>query len=392
MSDKEIKKIGIVAMFNLSAGGGAPRVTIDLVNALNLMGKKVYLMNPFNINFEKIKELYGEIKVEKIYSIGKLKAFFCRGRVLPRKIMKKEFQEMVKEVDFIIDLDGGIVHKYLPKNFDNSKYVIWRISCAKPASKRPWIKMNFKRKIKEKILDILGEKRCIPSKNYKIYAADKWTAKELKETWGIDSEENYLYPEIKVDELILKKGIKKEDQIVIFGRIAENKNIEDSMKIFAIGTKKSPEYNLVIIGGDTADSEGYIKKLEKLGGELNIFGRVKIIKNPSFEEIKKILQESKIIIDSQREISLTMTSIEAMAAGNVVIGYKNSGGYIDILENGKYGFGFLTIEEGGRELENVLKKLEGGKIDNKKMVKRAQDFSGERFKEALKEILNENGI
>ena len=383
------KKVGVIAMFNLSSGGGAPRVTIDLINSLNKIGKEVHLFTPFKLDYEKIKSFYGDVKVTKIYSLGKFEKFFARGRATPRKLMKKKFLEMTKDVDFIIDIDGGILDKYLPKDFDNSKYVVWRISCVKPESEREWIKRGIKRKFKEAIQNFLGDKECKPSIKHRIYCIDKWTAKELKDYWNIGSENIYLYPEIKVNELVIKEDAKKRNQIVIFGRIAPNKSVEDSVKIFAHGTKNFSDYKLLIMGGETADSENYIKELEKIIQELKISERVQIVKNPTFEELKKILQESKIIIDSQKEISLTMTSIEAMAAGNVILGYKNSGGYLDILDNGKFGYGFLTAEEGGEKLNEILEKLNNGKININSSIKRAQDFDNERFIKTLNIILGE---
>ena len=300
---------------------------------------------------------------------------------------------MAKEVDFIIDVDGGIFEKYLPKDFDGSKYAVWRISCVKPETERQWIKRSFKRKIKETLLmNFFGDKNCKPGTNHKIYCVDKWTAKELKDYWGINSEEIYLYPEIKVNELILKKNSEKKNQVVVFGRIAPNKSIEESVEIFTFGTKEFPDYKLKIMGGATADTEEYIKRLKDLIDELGISGKVEIIKSPPFNELKKILQESKIIIDSQKEINLTMTSIEAMAAGNIVLGYKNSGGFLDILENGKFGYGFLTVEEGGKKLKEIIEKIEKGKININASIKRAQDFNKERFIRTLKAILGENDL
>lgn len=386
------KKIGVIAMFNINSGGGAPRVTVDLINSLNELGKQVTLLTPFSLDYNRIEELYGKVNVAKVYSIGKFKKFFARGRTMPRKLMIKKFSEMSGEMDFIIDIDGGIFENYLPEYFDKSKYVVWRISCVKPGLERSWIKYSFKRKIKENILNFFGDKECKPSTKQKIFCVDKWTAKELRDYWNIDSEKTYLYPEIKVGELIYDGKTKKRNQIVVFGRIAPNKSIETSIKILALGTRDFPEYNLVIMGGETADTNEYEKRLNELIDELNISTRVKIIKNPSFEELKKILQESKIIIDSQKEINLTMTSIEAMAAGNVVLGYKNSGGFLDILDNGKFGYGFLTEEEGGEKLKDIIEKINKGKINIASSIKRAQDFGKDRFIKTLKIILGENGL
>jgi len=383
----KIEKIGIIAMFNISRGGGAPRVTIDLINALNSLGKKVYLLTPFKLNQNIIKELYDVPKIDKIYHLNKLKTFFCRGRVLPRKLMKNKFQRLSREIDLLIDIDGGIVHKYLPQNFPKEKYVIWRISTIIPESKKLWIKRSIKRKIKERIQDCLGELKCHPNKNYKIYAINKWTSKELKKIWGLDSEKIYLYPEIKVDDFLNHK--KKKDQILVFGRIAPNKSVIESLKIFNFGASGYKNYKLIIMGGATSDTKDYIKKIIKKIKEFGIEKRVKIIPNPSFEELKKILSESKILITSQKENSMTMTSLEAMAAGCIVLNHKYSGGYLDILDNGKYGYGFSTLKEGADELKRIIKNLEKKKINNKKSIKRAKDFSPKRFRNTLNDILKE---
>lgn len=237
-------KIGIIVMFKISSAGGAPKVVVDLINGLNKLGKEVYLLTPFRLNYKIIEELYGKIELKKVYYPKKLNSFICKGTFLPRRFMKKEFLEMVREVDKVIDIDGGIIHKYLPKDFDNSKYIIWRFSCVN--SKRPWERKNIKKTVRENLKILLGSKRCIPSKNHKIYTADKWTRDELMQFWKLETQEECLYPAVRVKEL-LDKRIQKKKQILIFSRIAPTKSIEDSIKIFAEGTREYPEYNLVIM-------------------------------------------------------------------------------------------------------------------------------------------------
>jgi len=384
---KDIRKVGIVAMPRISVGGGFARATRDLIAALNSMNKKVYLLNPFNVNLDRISKLYGPIKIEKIYGANTLKAFFCREDTLGRKLMKKQFQKMANEVDFIIDLDGGVFHNYIPNNFDKNNYVIWRLSCINPETlkiqKVNSSKVLAKTFIKNLIKKFSFSEKDIP-KRIKIYAMDKWTKMELIEFWGVKPEKICLYPEIKVGDFNSKK--KKEKLIVIFGRIAPNKSIIDSMKIFYIGTRKHLEYKLVILGGITPDSDNYIKKIKQKAIEFGISNKVEIISDPSFDKIKDILSRAKILIDSQKGVSLTMTSIEAMAAGCVVLARKNGGTYKEVLENGKYGAGFEDVENGSKKLYSIL---EHKSLNNNKSIKRAGFFSSENFKKRLRGILNE---
>ncbi len=383
--NNSINKIGIVAMPRISVGGGFPRATRDLIAALDEMGKEVVLLTPFHVNMDKIAELYGPIKLKKIIYPHKLATFFSRDDMLGRKLIKREFKRLANEVDFIIDLDGCVLHNSLPGDFDRNRYVIWRLSCINPETyklqkvKDPKVllKMLTKRTIKK----MITRKKDIP-RGVRIYPVDEWTEREIIKFWKIQPEKMCLYPEIKVEEFNPNK--KKKDQAVILGRIASNKEINKSIEIFHEGTRNFPDYKLVVIGGTTPDSKNYLVELRSLIKKLKIEKKVIIRLDPSFEEIKRVLGESKVIIDSQIGTSMNMPVIEAMASGCIPIMRKYSGTYMEILANGRYGFGFDTVEEGARALERVLTKK---KLDNKDSIKRAQFFSSAKFKERLKKIL-----
>ena len=379
----EVKKVGVIVTFNISKPGGGPRVTIDLINALNDLGKEVYLMTPFQLNVRKIEELHGQLPIKKIFYPNKFKKRLCRESTTSRLLMTNEFKRMANEVDLIIDMDGGILHNYLPKN---KKYIVWRISCVYSELEKfkSMMKRKFKGRLKDLIKDILKIRRPKPSSKHHIHAVDKWTEKEMISFWHLKAEKPYLYPEIKITEF---PKLAKKNQIVVFGRIAQNKMIETSIKIFS----KSPKnYKLIIMGGETDDTEFYIKKLNNLINQLGIKERVEIIKSPSFEQLSKILAESKILIDSQEKISMTMTSIEAMAAGCIVLAIKNAGTYLDILEKGRYGFGFKDVKEGQKILTRLVDDLDNNRIGNsfiQPSIRRASDFDSNRFRTTLLEMI-----
>jgi len=383
----KIKKVGLVVMGNISVGGGYPKVAYDLSSVLKKIGKEVYILTPFELDYNEINNLYGPIKLERVYNPGRIKKIFCITDSVRRRLMKKEFQKMAKEVDFIIDLSGGVFDRYLPKGFKRENYVIWGISLP-PCRDWSWISVkNLKRNIKEIIKNIFISKRDLPAKDIKIYPVDEWTFNAIVEKCGLNPEKEFLYPLIKVEDL-LYKGRKKRNQITILGRIDPFKRIEDSIQIFFQGTKKYPNYDLVIIGGTTPESKEYIKHLEKIISDLGIKSKIRIIKNPPFNEIKTELLNSKIVIDSQSATNLTITSIEAMAAGNIVLVNRNGGTFTGVLENGKYGYGFRNIEEGAKILENLLERLKNNQINVKEYIKRAKFFSEENFTSKLRKILN----
>jgi len=379
----ELIKIGIVVMFKMDSGGGAQRVVVDLIKSLNSFGCKVYFLTPWKLNHEKIEEIFEPINIEKEYNLDKAKIKFCVEVNLSRKLMKNKFKEMAENVDLIIDIDGGVLHDYLPKN---KKYVIWRISGIE-SKKSEWEESNWKMKIKYFIKKIITPNRRTLSKKHNIYAVDAWTRKGLIEDWDFNPRELCLYPEIKIDKFSSNEF--KKNQAIIFGRISPNKRINESIEVFAKGAKET-DYKLVIIGGVTPDSENYIKYLKKVARDNKVEDKIEFIKNPDFERLKKIVEESKILIECQRDISLTMTSIECLAAGVIVLVHKNGGTFLEVLDSGKYGFGFDSIEEGARKLRRIIEVLEDGRLNPEIFVKRAEFFSGRKFRERLKKILEEN--
>lgn len=380
----KIKKVGIVVMFRMDSGGGAPRVVIDLIKSLEYFGYKVHLLTPWKLDYKKIAEIFEPIKIEKEYNVKNYKLRFCVEKNLSRKLMKKEFVEMAENVDLIIDIDGGILHKYLP---ENKKYIIWRISGIDSELEKTGFRYkNWKIKVKRFIKKTITPSENTLSKNHKIYAVDEWTKNLMIDKWELlNTQKLCLYPEIKTDHFSYIPEIKK-NQAIILGRISPNKRIDESIKVFALGAKNS-KYNLVIIGGVTPDSENYIEHLENIAKEQGIENRVNFIGNPSFNKLKEKVEESKILIECQRDISLTMTSIECLAAGVVVLVHKNGGTFKEVLDNGKYGVGFESIEEASEKLKKIIGALEIKKISPENFIKRTEFFSGKKFRERLRKII-----
>jgi glycosyltransferase involved in cell wall biosynthesis len=382
---RKIEKVGIVAMPIISVGGGFARVTFDLINCLNSLGKKVYLFTPFEIDMKKINELYGQVRIEKVFNTNKITSFFCREDLLGRKLLGNQFKKFASQVDFIFDMDGKVLHNYLPKYFNKNNYVIWRASCINPNTYKLQKSKNIKIIIKKNIKKLISSKKDIPY-SIRVYPLDEWTKKEIEDFWKIKTEW-CLYPEIKTDQFFSSR--KKKKQIIVFGRIAPNKSIDDSIRIFAESTRKHQDYRLIILGGVTPDSKDYIQKLIDLSKKLGIKDRLLIIKDPSFDIIKKVLSESEILIDSQKGVSLTMTAIEAMASRVIILAEKNGGTYKEILDNGKFGYGFSGVNEGVKILSGILDNKSDKNLKIQNSIERAKFFSPKNFKDRIKQILEE---
>ena len=144
-----IKRVGVVAMPDISTGGGFPKVVRDLIAGLNRLGKEVYFLSPFKLDLDKIAKFYGPIKVDKEYNVQGIRLKLSRENIIARKLIKSKFQKLIKEVDLVIDMDGKVLHNYIPEGCD-SKYIIWRVSPAKTdLDKFKNLHKSTKRKIKD---------------------------------------------------------------------------------------------------------------------------------------------------------------------------------------------------------------------------------------------------
>lgn len=380
-----ITKIGIVALPRISVGGGFARATRDLIAALNEMDVEVHLLTPFEVDLQKIAELYGPIRLASIRRPSAAKVFFSRDEILGRKLLKEEFKKLARDVDFIIDLDGAVLHRYLPKNFDRDNYAVWRLSCINPNTYKLQgvrnLKVLAKILIKRTLKKIITRSKDIP-RGLQVYPLDEWTKREIIQFWHMTPQTMCLYPEIKVEEFSAAK--RKRDQAVILGRIAPNKSIHESLEIFHRAIKNHPSWRLVIIGGTTPDSPAYVALLKELIKKYNLGDKVDLIQDPSFAQIKQILSESKIIIDSQRGTSMNMPVVEALASGCAALMHRNSGTYTEVLGNGEYGYGFEGIEEGANVLETILSEK---KLDVEKSIQRAEFYSSRKFRDRLHQVL-----
>jgi len=81
-----------------------------------------------------------------------------------------------------------------------------------------------------------------------------------------------------------------------------------------------------------------------------------ILTNVSEEKKWIVLSQAKIIVHAKRFEPFGIAAAEGMVAGAIPVVYKGytSGSWIDIVKEGKYGFGFKTIHELSEIIYNIL--------------------------------------
>ncbi len=142
-----------------------------------------------------------------------------------------------------------------------------------------------------------------------------------------------------------------------------------------------------------------IKAFNQLGWPLKIIGdgpdkrRLKKMANKNIEfiglvsddKLRKYYAYSQALIFPQEE-DFGITAVESMASGRPVIAFK-SGGILEIIQPGVTGLFFEKQKT--ESLIKVLKNFSSDDFDSELIKEKAAQFDQEKFKERIKELINE---
>lgn len=190
-----------------------------------------------------------------------------------------------------------------------------------------------------------------------------------------------IYPPVDLSEIKLQR--KKQDFFLSLNRLARSKGIE---VIVEAATKLGIPLKVAGTGPE-------MSSLKALAGK-----NVEFLGWVSDEERVKLLQNAKALIVASEDEDFGITSIEAQAAGTPVIAPR-SGGFLETVidlpagrQGGETGLlyggsGMVTVDH----LVQALQKFDSLKFSPEDLRKNAQNFSKERFRKEILELINKNG-
>ncbi len=138
---------------------------------------------------------------------------------------------------------------------------------------------------------------------------------------------------------------KKDKNLVIsIGRIDIRKNYEVLLKI----ADKLINFRFIIAGALNRGDEEYYNNLIK-----NKPDNVEIRANIDEHDKIVLLKKASIYIHLNRREHYGISILEAMSYGLVPVVPESGGPWEDIIEHGKYGYGFNTVDEAIEQIKNI---------------------------------------
>jgi len=233
---------------------------------------------------------------------------------------------------------------------------------------------------------------------HKIITISEYSKKWLRKKWKRESD--ILYPPVDIDSFKVKT---KKKIILSVGRFFpehHNKKQLEMVRVFRQLIDENPEemrgYTLYLTGG-VSRRAGHLEYVKKEMEESRGYP-VRVITNIEWRKLVEIFGSSFIFWHAsgtgedeeahpEKFEHFGITTVEAMAAGCIPV-VIDKGGQKEIIKNGYNGFLFSSWEE----LKSRTLDIVNGKVDTGKIRKNASEscrrFSGERFEDELKSMVN----
>ncbi len=142
----------------------------------------------------------------------------------------------------------------------------------------------------------------------------------------------------------LESSEKDKNLVISIGRIDIRKNYGLLLRI----AEKLKNYRFIIAGALNAGDEKYYKNLMRNKPE-----NLEIKANINEHEKIQLLKKASIYIHLNRREHYGLSILEAMSYGLVPIVPESGGPWEDIIEHGKYGYGFNSVDDAVEQIKNI---------------------------------------
>ena len=218
-------------------------------------------------------------------------------------------------------------------------------------------------------------------KIHTVVCNSEFTRKHLDQR--VDARVVIIYPPVDVASFMIGK---KEKIILSAGRFHQLK--KQDVLIEAFKKLNGTSWKLVLAGGFMESDREYYSKLKSQAKGLNI----EFHTNIAFSDLQILYATSFLYwhaagYGEDNPINMEhfgITTVEAMASGCIPLVY-NGGGLPEIVEDGKTGFLWTTLEELIQKTKRTI--TEDLVVLRSQVVRRAGDFSVDRFTKAIDTLL-----
>jgi len=351
--------------------GGGERLCLATIETFKERGWKVILGTIDRTDWDRVLHLWGRIPKpdEEIVLSIPIKGFTIYKRLLASFLIPR----LREKADVILDTYGDLridygdityIHFPTVASWDVThtkyKHGFWRIYFA------PFY-LTQKLLVKRRINTI-------------VLTNSRFSATTIRKTLGRKA--LVVHPPVDIEKYLELNG-KRENTIVTVGRFSHEKRYEFVVDV----AEKMPDTQFYIIGAisGSRESKKYYEKIRRLIEEKDL-KNIELVPNAPEKKMLEILGSAKVYLHAMVSEHFGIAIVEGMAAGLIPVIHKSGGGWTDIVEFGRYGFGYSNINEA---VTNIRKAMRDYHRLIPHIRRSTQRFSKERYKKKIFNLTKE---
>jgi hypothetical protein len=215
---------------------------------------------------------------------------------------------------------------------------------------------------------------------------------------GVDLNDFYVANEKQIKNYKLEYGLDVNKYMILCPRRwAPTKGIIYLIKAIGIlkDTDVSDKFQAVFIGNDYEDYPEYKEEILNFISENNLEKYIKLLGNIEYENMNKITQASEIIVIPSLMEAVSLSMLESMSCGKIVVG-SDTGGIPEVIKDKQNGFLVRKADEIflANKLHEIIKKydeLEHIRMKARKTVEESYSWRiiTDQVEEIYMNVLNE---
>ncbi|MEM1618585.1 MAG: glycosyltransferase [Desulfurococcaceae archaeon] len=366
----------IVHLFTVCGGSG--RVSLEIASVLREKGFRVTYVTNSEDSMKKCAEL---LQLPGDYEVIEVKSMFERALALTGRFIRyrrlvlltKAYEKLASmgvdgltvdtDTNTAFNVDISYIHYPAVLSTVKSNMLHWKLY--------NWL-------VARKARSMMGKPRL-------VLANSSWTAKLIKETYGLNAE--VLHPPVDVDYYSYEGG-GKERIIVTTSRITPEKNLHLLPRV----ASKLPNYEWYLVG-----STGY-SRIEKYLAK-RIVNRIEhekrkhnawnfhVVMDLPRRELRELLQRATFYVHPLFPEHFGIAVVEAMSAGAIPVVYRDGGAWLDVVSDVSMELGYMELDE----IPVVVKRIESNTDKLKRLreevMRKSKQFKREVFRERFAVIL-----
>ena len=199
-----------------------------------------------------------------------------------------------------------------------------------------------------------------------------------------------VYPGLDLD-LFKPTSTKKENTLLVVGRIQPQKGQINTLKLFHKLHMLSPDLKLNFVGGPSGnDGKEYLKTIENEIEQTGLKNNVQFLNSATQEQLINEYNKAKIVVHASQYETFGLIALEANACGVPVVSI-NQGPLKETIENGQNGYIAESFEDENLILfcKNLLSDSEYQSKTQINCLNVAKQYDWKNTAKQLKEIYQE---